>query len=351
MLKKMNTKKDIDFRISIDETIAIKGIAICFMLWVHLFNNSMYADYSLFFRQTALFGRIAISLFLFVSAYGLTVQYAKVFNKPIKETFKFQAKRYVKFYFSYWVIFLIFVPIGVLVFGRDLQTVYDSTNAIPVKSVIRDFFAIGGKTTYAPISWWFNTIIVGFYLLFPFLYFIAKKWTVFFLIISAILWNFDLGVLPINMHWYMFHFAVGIVFALHIDKVNRFLNRFNYWALLTSMLLLFCLLFYLQTFHYDQTPLDGIIALNMVLITVLLCRKLPSIGVLKFLGNHAMNIYLIHPFIFAYFFSEFIYSFKYPALIFLVLLAVCLTISIVIEYGKQIARFPVLIKNIINRIG
>lgn len=48
-----------------------------------------------------------------------------------------------------------------------------------------------------------------------------------------------------------------------------------------------------------------------------------------------MNMYMVHTFIFAYFFHDFIYGFKYPIFIFLALLLSSLAVSIVLEYGKR----------------
>jgi len=45
-------------------------------------------------------------------------------------------------------------------------------------------------------------------------------------------------------------------------------------------------------------------------------------------------MYLIHTFIFGYFFSEFIYGFRYPVLIFFALLVSSLFVSICIEFIK-----------------
>ena len=90
------TKKIIDFSLTLDETLILKGVAICFMLWHHLFYQ--HSEYGWFVHQTAQFGKVCVSLFLFVSAYGLTVQYGKVYEKSMVETIKFQAKRFVKFY-------------------------------------------------------------------------------------------------------------------------------------------------------------------------------------------------------------------------------------------------------------
>ena len=53
-----------------------------------------------------------------------------------------------------------------------------------------------------------------------------------------------------------------------------------------------------------------------------------------FIGKHSMNMYLMHTFIFAYFLYDFIYGFKYPVLIFGVLLLTSLLLSIVIGFLK-----------------
>jgi peptidoglycan/LPS O-acetylase OafA/YrhL len=66
-------KKHIDFRLSLDESLIIKGIAICLMLWHHLFYES--PEYGEIVFQTAKFGKLCVALFLFISGYGLTIQY------------------------------------------------------------------------------------------------------------------------------------------------------------------------------------------------------------------------------------------------------------------------------------
>jgi len=52
---------------------------------------------------------------------------------------------------------------------------------------------------------------------------------------------------------------------------------------------------------------------------------------LEFLGKHSTNIWLIHTFFCYYLFKDFIYSFKYPALIFIVLLLCSLAASYIVN--------------------
>ena len=62
-----------------------------------------------------------------------------------------------------------------------------------------------------------------------------------------------------------------------------------------------------------------------------------GIGELKtfYLGKHSMNIFLFHTFIFYFWFQDFVYSSRIPIIIFLTLLAICLPISIVLEWIKK----------------
>lgn len=103
--------EDFALSLSAKDTGIIKGVAICLMLWHHLFPNALYSGGNSAVVFMAAVGKVCVSLFLLVSGYGLACQYSKVIAeaKNLKERFgvttKFIAKRYVKFYTGYWVIF------------------------------------------------------------------------------------------------------------------------------------------------------------------------------------------------------------------------------------------------------
>jgi hypothetical protein len=94
-------------------------------------------------------------------------------------------KRFVKFYVNYWVVFVIFVPIGIFVFGRKLSTVYEGNT---ITMLLRDLIGINGMNSYN-MTWWFNKLIVCLYLSFPLLYFLIKKWWMLTLVLSILLWK------------------------------------------------------------------------------------------------------------------------------------------------------------------
>jgi len=86
----------------------------------------------------------------------------------------------------------------------------------------------------------------------------------------------------------------------------------------------------------NETKIDWLFGLLVILFVFELSISFQWIGkILGMLGGHLFNVFLFHTFIYYYFFSDFIYSFKYPVLIFLVLFVTCLAISMFLEYVKR----------------
>jgi len=106
-----------------DQTNIAKGVAICLMLAVHLYpidsekyrllNNNYYIPLIPIFdieENIGAFGRICISMFLFLSGYGMLIGY----KKYGKTALQYSLKKLIDFYKVYWLYFLIFIPIGLL---------------------------------------------------------------------------------------------------------------------------------------------------------------------------------------------------------------------------------------------
>lgn len=164
--------------LSADDSKLIKGVAICLMLWHHLFPNALYSGGSSAVVFMAAVGKVCVSLFLLMSGYGLACQYSKVIAeaKNLKEKFgattKFIAKRYVKFYTGYWLIFLIFVLLGCVGMGISLESRYETDNIL--FPLVVDFFGFMGYHSYN-ITWWFNRVILLLYIAFPILFLLIRK--------------------------------------------------------------------------------------------------------------------------------------------------------------------------------
>lgn len=353
--------KFIDYSLTLKDTNVLKGIAICAMLWHHLFlGHSEYGTITQTIAQTC---NICVSIFLFVSGYGLTIQFSKIntnsFKNKFIDTIKFLCKRYTKFYLNYWIIFCITVPLGIFLFNRPFETVYGIDAEMPGFAVL-DFLGLMGKQSYN-ITWWFNRLILYFYFFFPLLYlgmrYIISGLAILILLYvwpSQILYHFE--ELDIAFPLYFYIFALGIFCARHKGSLNKLLNKLNSKAIFgLTFGGLIATLFVWKTELHPSTQITTWDCLATLFLSyfVISIRQLihKDFKLLTFLGKHSMNMYLTHTFIFAYFFKDFIYWFSNPVLIFLVLLGCSLLLSMVVEFIKEKAQFYKLQDKIISQIS
>ena len=89
------------------------------MLFHHLFysewSRPLYDDIVIHgvgvINQLGIFCKLCVAVFVFLSGYGLMVSTPK--NIKLKD---FYWHRFKKLYLNYWVVWLLFVPIGVFIF-------------------------------------------------------------------------------------------------------------------------------------------------------------------------------------------------------------------------------------------
>lgn len=81
-------------------------------------------------------------------------------------------KRFASFYLNYWPVFIIWVSIGILFYHRSPIVVYEESGLI--KGFITDILAIRGMDSYN-VTWWFNKLIVQFYLISPIIFMLTKR--------------------------------------------------------------------------------------------------------------------------------------------------------------------------------
>lgn len=345
-------KKDIDYALTVQDSLIIKGIAICLMLWHHVFLDNY--DYGISVYKFSVFAKVCVSLFLFVSAYGLSIQHDKELSLlkndlwhslRFKYIIQFYIKRLLKLYSHFWVIFILFVPIGVFIFDRALSIPYGDENI--VFHLLCDFFGLAEFQSYN-ISWWFYRLIITMYLLFPFLYVAIRRWNIYVIMLSLLLliyYRSNFQIIPC----YLFPFVLGISFAQNRNRISSILNMFHHLRILSLVVFLFWIGVYCR-FNCNVLNgiyVDGFISVLIAYIVVLTFRYFRYINdSFVFLGKHSMNVFMIHSFIYYYFFHEQLYSSQNPLVIFSVLLLCCMLLSMLIEYGKEKMGFYTLIGKI-----
>lgn len=222
----MNISIQSTLKLSIQETNVIKGIALIFLLWHHLFytgdmpvDDIIIGQYKLVLT-TGVWCKVCVAIFVFLSGYGLTVSAEK--NGGIGNIWQFYKKRYVKLMMNYWFIYLVFVPFGVFLMGRTFESVYGDNYVLPA---IVDFLGLfqsiyGSPYGYNP-TWWFYGCIIVLYLFFPLLYKCKNYW--YLLIPLAIVFNtiaFHITFIS-PCGGYLLSFVCGMSLALNpIKKMN-----------------------------------------------------------------------------------------------------------------------------------
>lgn len=316
-------------------TNCAKGIAILLMLYHHLFYKNM--DYGQFIYSTALLAKVCVTMFVVLSGYGLTVS---VKQQSLGE---FYRKRYAKLYLNYWVIMLIFIPVSCIFFNNSVYRVFTGgTLAVWGKF----FLQILGLNMYCGEmgfngTWWFMSAIVTLYMVFPLLYraLPGKAGTfadgrIFIAVaIAALLQTFQ----TFNGFALLLPFVGGML-AGHYNIFNRLFYgniKLRYQFLLIAGAMILHLLLYniLRELSYMS------LTLALLGIAIYLHKIKISAAILGIFGKHSMNIFLFHSFIYHQFFPKFFYSLPSPIVMIVVLAAVSLGISMLIELLKKITGF------------
>lgn len=318
--------------LSKNDSLVLKGIAICGMLCWHLFycSNPLGISFDALTTNVAILGDVCVSMFLFVSGYGLSIQFKKLSISELNDktsivtSIRFVLRRLFKFYFSFWPVFLIAILFGTFV----MKIPYAGSHMQFVKE------ALGLSSVYNP-SWWFNYLIISFYLVFPILYICVENALLPTLLLSLLLTSFKIPHLHDLSH-FSFIFTCGIAWALNSERLKHI-------PLYVDVSIIFISIAYLlyKSHHCSAIYLDCLLGFAFLTLSIshIIVREInclrPFIHVLAFIGKHATNIYLIHTLIFRYFFPEFFYGLKYPLFIFLALLFISLAFSIVLEFLKE----------------
>lgn len=325
-------------------SLIFKGGGILLMLIHHLFyspsSTSLFWDYHIhvgshdigIVNELGIYAKLCVAIFVFASGYGLEVTFL---NKELK-TLSFYRHRFKKLYLNYWFIWLLFVPIGIFIFGRTPSDVYGNHTFL---KMILDFFGLLnliGQLGYNP-TWWFYSCIIVLYLIFPLLHRnISNRWL---LILSLAVIVSRLGGLPIiaPVSRYLLPFFAGMWMARMSSSIFDRLK-------VTDIVIAFLLLSVIRNFSNMNFVIDTLLC---VVLAVLL-YKIRIYGWLKLvlvqLGKHSQNIFLFHTFIFLFWFREETYITRNPLIIFIQLTVVCYLISVVIEFVKQKIGFYKLCK-------
>lgn len=322
-----------------------KGVAILFMLLLHLFCTKSYeglytpiimiGNVPLIY-YIALFGDCCVAIYCFCSGYGLMISYKNNKEKYMKNNLI----RIFKLYINFWIILFIFVIL--------LGPIMGQANNYPgdFKTFILTFTAISPAYNGA---WWFlttyivlvlvssainkvviknnNVVIVAISLIFYFLAYIQRIKGVLVFENEILNWFirqlalFGTSQLP---------FIIGAIFADKriYSKLYNIINRIRFKNMIcTSIIIL------MMVAHGFVETLFVAVFTGIIFICCFNLMDKPRWinKILDYLGNHSTNMWLTHMFFYMIYFKEIVFAPKYSLLIFTWLIILCLGASYLIN--------------------
>lgn len=341
---------------TIKDTNIMKGFAIIFMIFHHLFYTKTDAfpiinEISIT-NTIGLFCKVCVGVFVFLSGYGISATY----NKE-KSLLSFYKKRLLKLYLNYWLIWLLFVPITIIVFHGSFRY----GNHFYIKLFL-DLLGLNAFWGFNSINgnFWFIGVIAALYLIYPILRIYIEKFGLLGLLPTFIiiyLKPFSIGAFSLDvLRPWVFCFSLGIYFN-NKKSFERIKTSFDDLSgtskhLISSFTILLFSYFRDHNYLWSGINFDGIWAMAFCTSVFLITPKENSsncktiFSFFELLGKHSMNIYLFHTFILIYWFDEIFYSGN--ILMFIPAVLTCLVLSFVLEVVKKIVGFNYLQNTIIN---
>lgn len=322
------------------QSTVLKGIAILMMLCYHLFGSAelteqctplLYIDGEPVARMLSM-ACYPVSFFLILSGYGLSFvcQQGRLNAKA-------QLRRLLKLYIHYWLILLIFVTIGYFlrpdIYIIDLRHLaanitgfnctYNGETWFLLPYAILCLLAVWFVPLLLRIDNWLKVLLwTGIYAA----VYVLMKWVILSTEIMGVCTLF------LRLLWNLivcfFYFVLGVVLYRLTARIGthfRFIR--NNW--LTLLLLLLIMVVKSQ---FKVTLADGFYAFAFIVLFLQLDVHPTVTNVLHLLGRHSMPMWMTHTFFAVYLFADFIYGFRYPPLIFVVLVIVCYVTAIPIMH-------------------
>lgn len=334
-----------------DDSAALKGIAILMMLFLHLFAapGTVVLYIPLLWIGDTPFAMIfaracsPVAFFLICSGYGL----AYVYHRG-RLNVRSQAKRLLRLYLNYWLILLVFVTIESFVspdrYPGSMATVIENFTGWNVDAYDHPaWFLLPYVLLSLSSPWVFKLmdrlgLIKSLFLSFVLLY------------ISMCITHFYIAPGAHHHEWYsiivtyfllLFYFVLGACINYKFEIGSIYIDKLRNHQVLTITLLISWFAIHLLTGSFAFNPF--FVAAFMLIFINLKIRGLLR-KVLVELGNKSMSMWLTHAFYYCYLCPAFIYGFKYPLLIFAVLVVISYLTAVVIQKvsALTINRIPIL---------
>ena len=343
-----------------NDTLVAKGIAVILLLIHHLFYSKDYGFSSFLLSRTdwvnlAKISKICVAMFLILSGYGLAASYRKKMPKALS----FYGHSFSRLYGEFLPVSVLFFLISLCLNDWNLAAIYGK------RWLLSNLRSVLGLSYFSNIdgingSWWFISLLIVLYFLFPLLYKIVQKVPLETVVVSLLLFYlpphftnenyflkriFKCLLLKSDIQGPLTCWLNPFIIGIAMERLC-FFERIKIWEYKTKT---FCFFFSFVILAYmrlvflrghpsgHMTGVDSFIAVSLITFVWLSVHG-TAFKILAFVGKHSMNIYFVHIFIMLVYLKNITYILKYPPLILLQLLLICLSFSVVLEKTKEVLR-------------
>lgn len=267
-----------------ENPLAIRGI---FAVLIFLSHSRQYLNIDqssfynkIFILQGNILGQLIVSVFLFYSGFGIMESYKK--NQNYFQSYP--KKRILTTLINFDIAIILYLLLDIII-GKHYQT----------KDILLSFI---GYTSVGNSNWYIFAILYC-YIIVYLSQLISKNPKLIALFSTILLIPYLIFTKHFQFSWWydtIFTFAFGLWFSIFYEQITTFLTKNNllYYISLLFSFLIFTLTFLLRRYFDNYAITSNFLSIIFVTIITLFSLKVKlSNPILKFLGKHSFNIYIL----------------------------------------------------------
>lgn len=319
--------------LSKEKTLVLYGVASLLMVFHHLFAfpERISGEYFYVFNfenlhietMVSYFGRICVSIYAFISGYGLTKKSKEVIL--VKQNYKMIFAQILKFYSHFLLVFICVLPYGFI------KKIY----CFKIEEFIKNLL---GMTFTYNAEWWYVRQYVEMLLVFPIILFVIgilknKVSSLLYycsLIIALVVvmgytytfYNENIGVMNCFLS-----FFVGMIIA----KEKIYMKNLKNFRQYIQAVMILILVFVIRILVAPSGMLDYILVPLLIYSCNIVIAGKYTTAILSVVGRYSTYIWLTHTFFIYYYFQKIVLIPKYSVLIFIWCLVLCLCLAVILD--------------------
>lgn len=328
--------------------------------------------------------KICVSIFAFISGYGLMSSFTNLqaseqssVREEKNSTSKWVLTHVVKLVAPFLFIYILCFVATLIIDGRPLDIYFAGSRFAGLVYISIDAFGLAGlfDTPTLVSTWWYMSAAIFYVVAIPLVAFIKKNTCWITVILGCVAFprllnvGYPGGVNPytflLPMLFGMMFFDLDLFGRFNLSKRVKMIHRKNSdeaigMILNTPPLFIISIIIIVisakvfQTIDFwDMWELEyGLIPVLIVVLLKYTVISIPGISsILSFLGRHSMTVFLTHSFIRGIYLEDLVYSNGNFLLNYAVLLVLSFALAVVIDWFKELIGFKRLTATICNAIA